>query len=349
MIKICQAGSDGFGHQLEGMLRMISLSLNNKAEYLYNFRKEFSFEHSNFNKDTLTSYLLSALKILSDNSVNNNLNKEYNVLYGEQRTFQDILANDKNYMDTIYCYDGAGNGKYLPPNFEEFDQFKKSLPALRRAFILDNPFLPKPSYNSNSIVFHIRLGDAVNSRILDNEKIYKLVKHFQKNLENNIIIHTDGDVDFLKSENTTIYHKNTDVLQILSDFVHANTLVINYSALSIAGHLLADESQKVICPNIAGPTFFKRISEKCVKMCNYNEYNRILNKTYSWEDDTITFLENGKIRAFGEGKYRQEDEHVFLAIFGGKTHRIIFNDDDYTKYISIRLDDLFVIKGHIMV
>ena len=39
-LKICHHGEDGFGHQLEGMLRLISLSLNNKAEYMYDFKKK---------------------------------------------------------------------------------------------------------------------------------------------------------------------------------------------------------------------------------------------------------------------------------------------------------------------
>jgi hypothetical protein len=46
-VKICQYGTDGFGHQLEGMLRLLSLSINNKAEY-YNFDKVYNFEHTNF-------------------------------------------------------------------------------------------------------------------------------------------------------------------------------------------------------------------------------------------------------------------------------------------------------------
>ena len=58
-IKICQHSTDGFGHQLEGMLRLISLSLNNeKIDYVYQFKKEFLFEHSNFDLKHLNLYLL---------------------------------------------------------------------------------------------------------------------------------------------------------------------------------------------------------------------------------------------------------------------------------------------------
>ena len=66
-VKICQYGTDGFGHQLEGTLRLLSLSLNNKADYQYNYDKKYIFEHTNFEIDKLKQYLTEALKIISNN------------------------------------------------------------------------------------------------------------------------------------------------------------------------------------------------------------------------------------------------------------------------------------------
>ena len=111
---------------------------------------------------------------------------------------------------------------------------------------------------------HIRLGDAVGTRILDNENLFNAIKEFQKYDKYRIIIHTDGDVNHLKTENTIIYDSTTDVLQILSDFIYADILVMNYSSLSIAAHLLADKKQNVIIPTNAGPTFKYRILNKCI-------------------------------------------------------------------------------------
>jgi hypothetical protein len=144
----------------------------------------------------------------------------------------------------------------------------KSLPHLRQAFVLENPFLPKPSYNNDNInvVCHIRLGDAVGSRILDNDNIYRFIKPFQLDTRYHVIIHSDNNVDFLKSDNTTIHDTNTDVLQILSDFIYADILVINCSSLSIAAHLLADDKQEVFCPSVAPSTFYERILSKCKKV-----------------------------------------------------------------------------------
>ena len=68
----------------------------------------------------------------------------------------------------------------------------------------------------------------------------------------------------MKSNNTIIHDSKVDVLKILSDFINSDILIINYSALSIAAHLLADTNQKVICPNNAGPTFKHRILSKCI-------------------------------------------------------------------------------------
>ena len=263
-IKICQYGNDGFGHQLEGMIRLISLALNNKAEYVYDLRKQFVFEHTKFDIRQLNLYLLKALEILSYHSKQNTNKKEYKIAYNETRTFQEIMKQDE-YSNTVYCYDGVGCGRYLPSNFENINDLMKSLPKLRQAFVLENPFLPKPSYDNNyiNVVCHIRLGDAVGTRILDNEKIFIFIKQLQSDTKNHVTVHSDGDVDFLKTENTTLFDRNTNVLQILSDFIYADVLVINYSALSVSAHLLADDKQKVFCPSVAGPTFYKRILSKC--------------------------------------------------------------------------------------
>jgi hypothetical protein len=269
-VKICQHGTDGFGHQLEGTLRLLSLSINNKADYQYNFEKKYTFEHKNFEIDKLTHYLREALKIISNKTTNSELNAEqkFNIILKEQRSFNEILKNDKNVENTIYCYDGvsSNNQNVLPSNFETNIEIEKSLPKLREAFVEKNIYLPPKSYDNKliNVCCHIRLGDAVGQRILENEKIFTVIKEFQKYNKYRITIHTDGDVKHLECENTIICDSNTDVLQVLSDFIHADILIINYSSLSIAAHLLASNKQNVICPTNAGPTFKHRILNKCI-------------------------------------------------------------------------------------
>ena len=346
-IKICQYGDDGFGHQLEGMLRLISLSLNNKAEFVFDFRKSFVFEHSNFDINKLNSYLLKAFDILSNNSQKNIINKEYNVIYNETRSFKEIIKND-NYSENIYCYDGVGSGGGLPSNFEEIEDLKKSLSKLRKAFVLENHFLPEPTYKKIDInvVCHIRLGDAVGTRILDNDSMFEYIKKLQKIDKNHITIHSDGNIDFLKTDNTTLCDIKTDVLQVLSDFIHADILIINYSGLSISAHLLANDNQIVICPNVAGSTFFRRILDKCKKISQI-EIDLKYNKKYIWENHSITFLRNGLMDAFGKGTYTIENTYTVEARFGGRIHSLVFNND-YSEFISTRKDDDYIVKGKLL-
>ena len=267
-VKICQYGTDGFGHQLEGMLRLLSLSINNKAEY-YNFDKVYNFEHTNFDINKLKQYLTEAIKIILKEN-DEKKGETFNIILKEQRTFDEILKNDKNIENTIYCYDGVCSNipHKLPPNFEPNTEFEKSLPKLREGFVEKNNYLPKKSYDNKliNVCCHIRLGDAVGQRILDNKNLFKVIKEFQKYNKYRIIIHSDGDVTHLQCNNTIIYDSKTDVLQVLSDFIYADILIMNYSSLSIAAHLLADDKQNVICPTNAGPTFKYRCLNKCIRV-----------------------------------------------------------------------------------
>lgn len=273
-VNICQYSTDGFGHQIEGMLRLLSLSFNDKATYKYGYRSEYQFEHYNLDTVKLNQYLLEALSHLSDK----NLETEppLQVCYGEQRSFAEIIQQDNDYSNKIYFYDGVNCRipEKLPANFEKADEIEKSLPKLREMFVNKNQYLPSPSYDNTKInvCCHIRLGDAVGYRILDTENLFKVVRQFQKNHKYRVIIHTDGNVNALASSNTIIYDLNTDVLQVFSDFIFADILIINYSSLSIAAHLLANPKQKVICPTKSSDAFKQRILNKCITSEEFLQY-----------------------------------------------------------------------------
>jgi hypothetical protein len=72
--------------------------------------------------------------------------------------------------------------------------------------------------------------------------------------------------------------------------------------------------------------------------------NTFKNKTYRWGDYSITFLDNNKMNAFGEGNYKIIDNHNIIAYFGGKEHNINFNND-YSEFKSIRSDDVCFLTG----
>ena len=83
-------------------------------------------------------------------------------------------------------------------------------------------------------------------------------------------------------------------------------------------------------------------------MFNYNSIiNKIKNKTYVWENSTITFLPNFEMSAFGDGRYEYIDNHNIIARFGGREHNIKFNDD-YMSFTSTRIGDSQIVIGTIV-
>jgi len=71
------------------------------------------------------------------------------------------------------------------------------------------------------------------------------------------------------------------------------------------------------------------------------------NRKFSWEDNSIKFIENGQMDAFGIGFYTQLDAYKFQATFGGIAHTLLFNDD-YTEFTSIRDGDAHIVKGKLL-
>lgn len=269
-VKIYQGGYDGFGHQFEGTLRLLSLAINKKATYFYDYMKKYSFDHNPRDSGILINYIKTGLKYLKsvDKCYTSQIrNQPYNTSDGADRTFAEIIEKDLNYEQTIYLYDGVGSGQSLPPNFEVIAEMMPSLPLLRDAFVIHNHILPLSTYDKSfiNVCCHIRLGDAVGTRVLDTEQLYNVIRHFQKqNTKYRVIIHSDENMDHLQFDNTVIYNKTMDVINVFSDFINADILIMNYSGLSIAAHLLGDTNQTVICPDNAGVTFKYRILEKCI-------------------------------------------------------------------------------------
>ena len=63
-------------------------------------------------------------------------------------------------------------------------------------------------------------------------------------------------------------------------------------------------------------------------------------------DSTITFLDNFKMDAFGEGYYKIIDNQNIIANFGSRVHNIKFADD-YIYFTSTRVDDLQIVNGNL--
>lgn len=71
---------------------------------------------------------------------------------------------------------------------------------------------------------------------------------------------------------------------------------------------------------------------------------RLENKTYTWGDGYITFLDNFEMNAFGKGTYKFIYDQTIVAHFGGKEHIIHFNKD-YTTFTDSITDSSTVVTG----
>tara|TARA_B100000401_G_scaffold436142_1_gene379068 strand:+ start:2332 stop:4014 length:1683 start_codon:yes stop_codon:yes gene_type:complete len=82
-----------------------------------------------------------------------------------------------------------------------------------------------------------------------------------------------------------------------------------------------------------------------LKKLFFTKYNYLSNKIFIWENSTIIFLENGKMKAFGLGEYYFIDKYLVKCDFGNREHLLKFNKD-YSQFISVRKDDFEVVVGN---
>jgi hypothetical protein len=71
------------------------------------------------------------------------------------------------------------------------------------------------------------------------------------------------------------------------------------------------------------------------------------NRKYSWQNHSITFLDECQMDAFGRGIYYQQSVDTFQAKFGGKNHTLVFNSD-YTEFRSTREGDNEIVNGKLL-
>jgi len=121
-------------------------------------------------------------------------------------------------------------------------------------------------------------------------------------------------------------------------------------------------SDKVIHHFPGGPGIYQRKIDEITVFLNKLKYgdtlniedntsknfvNNLQNKTYTWEDSQIKFLEDFTMDAFGPGSYSFVDKQNILAVFGGREHNISFNDT-FTEFSSTRIGDSEVVNGSLI-
>lgn len=233
-INIIQHGTDGFGHQLHGL---VSVMMHHGTDNYYFdanmfINKPFSFEHG-INNYTAKNFLITGVKkFMIDN---NQTHKKYKNIVHSHEIYKIPIPHDP---ETLYSLDNA----YYQPYNDYVKQITKYFTLPKR-------------HNFKNIVLHVRLGDALmfegrRQKSLkyceDVEEI--LSKVVDDRPEYKIIVHTDSDDFTLKNHECTYYRKDTPILDVLADFINADVFVCGQGALSFVSTLY-DTHELVLVPD----------------------------------------------------------------------------------------------------
>ena len=80
----------------------------------------------------------------------------------------------------------------------------------------------------------------------------------------------------------------------------------------------------------------------------YHKYNYLVDKIYSYKNNTILFLKNGKIKSTGykvKRMYKFINKLLIICYLEGKEYLFKFNVD-YSRFISVRKHDLEIGFGY---
>ncbi len=192
-----------------------------------------------------------------------------------------------------------------------------------------------------------------NNNIIIKDLFSQIVQHINEELIKNnyeLLFQQHKDVDFSKifgDQPFIVYH------------AIKNNLYDNQKLINIVINSPKNFNNETISHFPGGPGLYEK---KIVKMANYMRnimfnkvvkntsegiicgVNQLLNKTYVWENSNIEFLEDGKMNAFGAGKYSFIDKYLVKCDFDGREHLLKFNEN-YSRFISVRKDDFEVVAG----
>ena len=166
------------------------------------------------------------------------------------------------------------------------------------------------------------------------------------------IIPNDVEVSFIDADHSYNGCKS-DILNSIKRFTNLKYIIFDDYGVwpgvkKVVDELLNDKTlilEKLIGINdVPGPNgIVKNTVEGLI--CSIAN-NKLKNKTYTWGNSYITFLDNFKMDAFGQGQYKFTGKQTIIAKFGGRTHDITFNED-YTSFTSKRQDDLQIVIGNL--
>ena len=279
MKTIIQHGIDGFGHQIHGLFSC--LILHNIDDFYFDgfafVNKKFRMQHLNKPESKVAMEYLKQIGI--------EFIKYYNQ---EPKIYKNIIHSHEVYKipsktdeKTIYSIDNAYYFDKL--NFNETNKtlHKNNIEICKNFFI--NNKLPENRLNEKNIVIHFRLGDAMttgrkNTINKYNELINKLPFIFkEKYADYTYYLHSDGNIDFftnileLLNLNYFVFPKNTSILQVFSDFIHASIFVAGTSGLSVVCTFLGDKELIIINDETK-----HSVPESCIRIKDYISKNEVV-------------------------------------------------------------------------
>ena len=231
-INITQIGYDGFGHQLLGILSLISCETKNIT--YTPIKHHYKFEH-----------LSNEEKNLAGEFINNFLKKYFNIKELNNSKINIMSRNNNN-----FCIDTFNYHEYSNYNILGFDnawstknigQYIKNKDFGK--YIL--PLLPSCNFDENytNIAIHLRAGDGSNraAGILNInyiQQICSIIDILDKKYHAFFHIHTNAITlpDILVNKLKIVNHKiyiNINILETLSQLCNCKILLLGDSSLSI--------------------------------------------------------------------------------------------------------------------
>ena len=257
-VAIIQHGTDGFGHQLHGLLSC--LALHNVDNYYFDgyafINKKFSFEHINEeNSIKVKEYFIEIIKeFIKDNN---------QIIINYEKTIHshEVYKIPNNYnSDTLYSLDNSYYFNKIPINKGQYEKYIANIEKMKSLFI--NEKLPQNRLSEKNVVIHLRQGDAITTgrgEIINNynKKIVNILPKIINNFRDYIFyIHTDGNADFvtniLLKHNIKyiVYSKNENILNVLSDFIYSNVFLAGISGLSTVCTFLGNHKLTIVSDDI---------------------------------------------------------------------------------------------------
>jgi hypothetical protein len=272
MIHIVQDGSDGFGHQLHGLFSC--MILHNTDNYYFDafyFKyKNFKFDHIDIETAQKTKEYLIAI---SNEFIN--YYKLSEIKYQNNIFSHEIYNIPTNYdPNTLYRLDNAYYFEKIPNYNKIKSEHNNNIAIIKNFFINDK--LPKNRLKQNNVVIHIRGGDALIDgrnnviRKYNNQILELLPILFKKYKNYTYYIHSDDNVDFLidllNKNNIEYFHfaKSTNIMEVISDFIHSDIFIMGVSSLSTICSFLG-EHELIICND----DYKQNIDDKCIKISKF--------------------------------------------------------------------------------